>query len=304
MAKTVAGLFHRFPKAEDALHELERGGIDRENISIVANDANGEYSKLAGRGASNMVAGAGTGAAIGGVTGLILGVAALAVPGVGPIVAAGPLTAALGSAGVGAVAGGLIGALTGMNIPEEEARYYADAVRRGGALVLVKTTDEQAEHVCSVLNRAGAEDIRARNTDWSGAGWKTCEVVEPRLAETNIESDQLSRSSEPDAPQLTRTGARIYVDGLEMDPRKSRFDQFEQDYRSDFAARLPNSGYSYEQFAPAYRYGNSLASDSYHREKGWADVEPVAEKDWEERNPGTWNQVKEAVHYGWECARR
>ena len=221
MARTVAGLFDRLAKAEDAIRGLERSGIDRNNISIVANDAKGEYAKLAGSGGGHMASGAGTGAAIGGVAGLILGLAALAVPGVGPVVAAGPLAAALGSGSIGAMAGGLIGALTGMSIPEEDAQHYADAIRQGGVLVLVKTTDALAEHVCGILNEAGAEDTEERTADWPGEGWTACDVAEPRLSETHIESDQLSRSSEPKTPQLTRTGARIYVDGLEMDPRKN-----------------------------------------------------------------------------------
>ena len=294
MARTVVGLFDRFADAEDAIGELAKSGIDRNRISIVAKDAKGEYVKLAG--GSSLVAGAGTGAAIGGVAGLILGLAAIAIPGVGPVVAAGPLATALGSAGVGAAAGGIMGALTGMNIPEDDARYYAEAIGQGGALILYNSTDEQAEYVREVLNRSGARNVEERNAGGRNQG--------ARDIETQRERAQLRQTPEADAPQITRSGARIYVDGLEMDPRKSRFEDFEPDYRSNFDEHFKSSGYTYEQFTPAYRYGYSLAHEERYRESEWRDVEPDAERDWEERNPGTWSQVKDAVRHAWEHKRR
>lgn len=260
MSQTVVGLFDRFQKAEDVIEQLQKLGVERNSISLIAKEA--ESQRLPSDEASATIAGAGAGAAIGGVAGLILGLAALAIPGVGPIVAAGPLAAALGSAGIGAAAGGFIGALTRMNIPEEHAQYYADAVRRGGALVVVNAADEQAGAVRDLMNRYGAED------------------AEQRDAETQIETRELSRTSEPQAAQMTRTGARIYIGGLEMDPRKDRF----------------------EDNSPAHRYGRSLAADPLNRDREWRDVEPGAKRDWEERNSETWSQVREAVQHGWDRA--
>jgi hypothetical protein len=222
MAKTVVGMFDRFLLAEDAVDQLEKAGFPKNDISIVAGQE-GAHARKSEDDSAGMVAGAGAGAAIGGVAGLVLGLGALAIPGIGPLVAAGPIAAALGSAGIGAAAGGFLGALTGMNIPEDDAGYYAEAVRQGGAMVIVKADEAHANVARDILNRAGARDIRDRD----GQG-----------------GDPLSHSSEPAAPQIALSGARIYEDGLEMNPRKSRFEDFEPDYRAHFEGRFQGSGYT------------------------------------------------------------
>jgi len=206
MAANVAGMFEHTLEAEDAIGELQKAGFERDHISIVAQDASGAATSSSG--AKNVAtAGAEAGAIIGGIAGLLAGLGAIAIPGVGPLIAAGPLAAAIASAGVGAAAGGLIGALSGLNIPESDANYYAEGIRAGRALVIVRTDDAHAEQAREILDRQGALRIGP--------------------SEQTLEEDQLARSSEPDAPQLTRTAARVYVGGLEMDPRKSRFEDFE-----------------------------------------------------------------------------
>ncbi|MEO7912084.1 MAG: general stress protein, partial [Roseiflexaceae bacterium] len=146
MAKTIVGLFDDVNEAHTAVQELMDAGVDHNAISIVANDAKGEYKQYKADG-SSAAEGAGAGAVgggvLGGVLGLLVGVGALAIPGIGPVLAAGPLAAALGAAGastlvgagVGAATGGLIGGLIGLGIPEEDANMYAEGVRRGGTLV-------------------------------------------------------------------------------------------------------------------------------------------------------------------------
>jgi hypothetical protein len=117
--------------------------VSRDDISFIANKAGtGEWTEPArpdqrdmidaGDKVSNVAGDAGIGAAIGGVGGLLLSFAGMAIPGVGPVLAAGPIVAALGGAGLGAAAGGLIGVLTESGIPEDEAGLYAEGVRRGG----------------------------------------------------------------------------------------------------------------------------------------------------------------------------
>src|SRR6185503_10222365 len=141
--KTIVALYDDFATAQRATQELVAKGIDRGNISLVANDVAGEYSQSVNDSdaapvtltADATAVGAGTGAVIGGIGGLLVGLGALAIPGIGPIIAAGPLVSALVGAGVGAVTGGLVGALTSLGVPEAEAGYYAEGVRRGGALV-------------------------------------------------------------------------------------------------------------------------------------------------------------------------
>jgi len=205
MATNVVGMFEHTLEAEDTIAELQQAGFGRDHISIIAQDASGKPATSTG--ATNVVtAGAEGGAIIGGIAGLLVGLGSIAIPGIGPLIAAGPLAAAIASAGVGAAAGGLIGALTGMNIPESDANYYAEGIRAGRALLVVRTDDAHAEEAREIMDRRGALRIGQ--------------------SEQEVQQEELSRSSEPDVPQLTRTAARVYVGGLEMDPRKSRIEDF------------------------------------------------------------------------------
>ena len=179
MPKTVIALMDNIGEAQAVVTELIAAGIRREDIGFMANQKHAipsaEYLNEAegGNAASGALAGAGTGAAIGGVAGLALALAPLAIPGIGPIVAAGSIAATLTGAGIGAVAGGLIGGLMNLGVSEEQAHYYAEGVRRGGILVTVAAeSDAQADTAVDVMKRNGAVDIDARVTEWKKQGWK------------------------------------------------------------------------------------------------------------------------------------
>jgi uncharacterized protein (TIGR02271 family) len=178
MSKTVIGLLDNLGEAQDVVQDLVASGIERDDIGFMANEKQAAPTRTdttrEGAGvASGALAGAGTGAAIGGVAGLALALAPLAIPGIGPIVAAGAIAAALTGAGLGAVAGGLIGGLTRLGVPEEDAHYYAEGVRRGGILVTVAADDErEADAAAEILRRHGAVDIDQRATEWKKQGWK------------------------------------------------------------------------------------------------------------------------------------
>lgn len=188
--KTVVGLFDTFAEAQNVVQDLVDSGFSRENISIVANDANGEYATYDSEGdvADGAMAGAGTGALVGGVLGLLVGVGALAIPGVGPVLAAGPLAATLTGAGIGAVAGGLLGALVDLGVPEEDAHYYTEGVRRGGALVTVAADDARADDAIAIMNRHGAVDLDERSSSWQDSGssdYSTDQVSQERSTYSN-----------------------------------------------------------------------------------------------------------------------
>jgi uncharacterized membrane protein len=175
---TITALYDYREDAQRALRELVDMGIAREDVSLVALDAAGEYSRYHGRDLpveSDTAEGAATGAVIGGLGGLVVGLAALAIPGIGPVLAAGPIASALiaggVSAGVGAVAGGLVGALVDLGLSEEEAGYYAEGVRRGGTLLTVTTTENMTNRVMDVMDRHNAVDIEERATAWRETGW-------------------------------------------------------------------------------------------------------------------------------------
>ena len=97
--------------------------------------------------------------------------AVLAIPGIGPIIAAGPIVATLSGAGVGAVAGGLIGGLTDIGVSRTDAEYYAESVRRGGALVTVRADDSRADRAADIMREHGAIDIERRAEQWRDRGW-------------------------------------------------------------------------------------------------------------------------------------
>jgi uncharacterized membrane protein len=171
--KTIVGVFNSVQDAHAAVAELEAQGISRDEISVVANKNASGYNTMDDRDkTSDVVADAGIGAAIGGVGGLLLSAAgALTIPVIGPILAAGPIAAALTGAGIGAAAGGLVGALTESGIPEQDAKYYAEGVRRGDVLVTIRTDDAHADRVCDVLDRHDAIDVDDRVQNWKSRGW-------------------------------------------------------------------------------------------------------------------------------------
>ena len=185
MAKTVVGLFDDFAEAQSVVQDLVNAGFRREDISIAANQtASGNTGgAVTGTGAGEGHAvgkDAGIGAGIGGAVGLLTGLGLLAIPGVGPILAAGPLAAAFGvgvvgstltGAVVGGVVGGLVGALTHIGVPKEHAEYYSEGVRRGGTLVTVNAPDNQAEEAVDILNGHNAVDIEERGASYRTGGY-------------------------------------------------------------------------------------------------------------------------------------
>lgn len=165
----VVGVFSDLGEAQKAAARLENAGFPKDSIGIVTRSgpqARDEHT-------SPVENDAAAGAAIGGIGGLVLTFATLTVPGVGPLLAAGPILAALGGAGVGAVAGGLIGALTRMGISEDDARGYAEGIRRGDVLLTVRTSATGADRARGILGDSNARrDEHAPGTahepSWTG----------------------------------------------------------------------------------------------------------------------------------------
>ncbi len=201
--KTVVGLFNNFDDAQQTVRALRDAGFPKENISMIARDTNGDYTRYmegTRAGDTRNIApgtadtranydtntntdtgtnvgegtawGAGIGAVLGGLGGLLLGLGTLAIPGIGPVLAAGPLAGTLVGAGAGAVTGGIIGALVGLGIPEEQAHAYAEGIRRGGTLVVVRTADENADKASDIMNRFNPVDIDRTMQAWKQANWK------------------------------------------------------------------------------------------------------------------------------------
>jgi len=164
MKTSVMGIVETREQAETILTTLQQIGIGSGDVSILFPDKAGtrdfahEHNTKAPEGA---VAGAATGGILGGTIGLLAGIGALAIPGLGPFVAAGPLMAALSGAAAGATTGGIVGALVGMGIPEIEAKHYEGKVRGGNILIAVHVESrEQRNQVEDLLKRGGARDVK------------------------------------------------------------------------------------------------------------------------------------------------
>lgn len=175
--KTVSGLFDTYSDASSAVSALEAHGIPSHDISIVSNDQDTRrtHDDGASGAAEGAGAGAGLGAAVGGAGGLLAGLGMLAIPGVGPVVAAGWLAATAAGAVAGAVAGGaaggLIGGLADSGVSEDDAHVYAEGVRRGGSLVTARVEDHLKGEAEAILKQSNWVDPTARRQAYSEQGW-------------------------------------------------------------------------------------------------------------------------------------
>jgi uncharacterized membrane protein len=169
------GTFPNRDKAEEALHELRESGFPMDRVSILAKDTDrddeirgSEVDEAQNRGSNRKPGknespeGAGIGAVagtvLGGLGGLLVGLEAILIPGVGPFLAAGTVATTLAGAGIGAAAGSLVGALTGLGIPEEQAQVYNERVQRGDYLVIIEGTEDEINRAASVVRKHNISD--------------------------------------------------------------------------------------------------------------------------------------------------
>src|SRR5690242_21160591 len=158
------GIYPDRASFESALEALRAAEFRNSDISAILPDRDRTTKDLAHeintKAPEGIAAGAGTGAALGGVLGWLVGVGALAIPGIGPLVAAGPVVAALAGAGAAGATGGLVGGLVGAGIPEVEAKRYAGRVRDGGCLLSVHCDDSKwAKRAEEILEATGGKHV-------------------------------------------------------------------------------------------------------------------------------------------------
>ena len=209
MPDTVIGAFDSFDDAAKAAAALREAGFPDKDVNIVANDARRSLEQEATASVpasddktSGLATGLVAGGALGGAAGLAISVMGLAIPGIGPILAAGPIAAALAGAGAGAVAGGLVGALTDLGMTQTDAEYYAEAVRRGAALVTVRTDASRVDDAEAIMRRHDAFDIEDRVEQWKSSGWTGYDASAAPYTYAEIEIYRLECQRQP------RTSAR------------------------------------------------------------------------------------------------
>jgi hypothetical protein len=159
----VYGIYKSAMAAERAVDQILAAGFSNNDISVLLpdNQSSKEFAHEKNTKApEGTAAGATAGGVLGGALGLLAGIGSLAIPGVGPIIAAGPIMAALAGVGVGGAVGGLIGALVGMGIPEYEAKRYEGRVKNGGVLLSIHCAhSDDISRAKRLLDQTGAEDI-------------------------------------------------------------------------------------------------------------------------------------------------
>jgi hypothetical protein len=211
------GIFVDRAAAENAVDRLVAGGFSNQDVSVLMADRQGakdfatEKNTKAPEGTTT---GVGVGGLAGGTLGLLAGIGALAIPGVGPLIAAGPIMATLAGVGVGGAVGGLVGALVGLGIPEYEAKRYEGRVKDGGILVSVHCdSSEEVSRAKDILKNAGGEDIAS-----SGEKSVSTHTVDDRVErDRNVTADRYDR----DVPRRDLDSTRVN-DGVLADSTTTR----------------------------------------------------------------------------------
>jgi hypothetical protein len=184
-SKAVLGIYKNRAAAETAVNTLRTEGFLPSSISVLMPDTAGsqDFAHVKGTKAPEGAAtGAGTGAVVGGTLGILAGIGALAIPGVGPLIAAGPIMAALAGAGVGGAIGGIGGALIGLGIPEYEAKRYEGYIKEGGILLSVHTeTADEVTRAKKCLENTGAQDISSTTETDNRRRIVLCTLLDKRV---------------------------------------------------------------------------------------------------------------------------
>jgi hypothetical protein len=178
MTVTITHVFDDYESAESAVRELEGAGFTSDQISVVGRRP--DHGEQPAEGAA-------TGATLGGVGGAAAGLLAslglIAIPGIGPLVAAGAVATTLAGAATGAIAGGILGALVDYGISREEAPVYAESIRRGGTLVSVRAEDTRSGDAELIMQRHEPVDMQERGQAYRAEGWQSYDPSAPAYSE-------------------------------------------------------------------------------------------------------------------------
>jgi uncharacterized membrane protein len=276
MSKTVICLANTEAQAEAIVQRLNEVGIPTSDVSVLFPDKSGsrdfahEHNTKAPEGTA---IGASAGGVTGGVLGLLAGIGALAIPGVGPFIAAGPIMAALSGAAVGAAIGGIGGALIGLGIPEFEARQYEAKIKEGNILISAHAADgDVVDRVKKIMKEAGAEDITSTG--------------EVSVSDNDRKTEDGRLAARGDAKAIDPTVEAAY-------------------WRDNFKGRpYAENATSFDDYAQAYDYGvNSYAK---YPGRNFDDVEDHLSRDWDGARGASklqWVQARNATRDAWERIR-
>jgi len=199
MSQTITRLFDNYSDAKTALVDLETLGVRHDDMSIVASNVDGAHGEHhhdhdGVNDHGDVTRGTSTGAVLGGAGGLLAGLGLLAIPGLGPIVAAGWLAATAAGAGIGAIGGAatgsIVGALKNAGHSEEDAHVYSEGVRRGGTLLSARVPDELVPQVEAVLGRNNSVDAETRGRAYREQGWSRFDETAPAYTHDQVVAER------------------------------------------------------------------------------------------------------------------
>ena len=188
--KTLCRVYDSYGQARAAVDALKSAGVSDSDISIVANKhVSAEHADVDE--VSGAAKGAGIGGAVGGGAGLLAGLGLLAIPGLGPVVAAGWLAATAAGAAAGAATGGIVGALVDAGVNREHADVYSESIRRGGTMVTARVADEEAARVEAMLSTYKPIDPVVRGEEYRKSGWSAFDEKAPPYRPNSSEIDRM-----------------------------------------------------------------------------------------------------------------
>lgn len=190
MTQTITNVYDDPATARQVVAALEDAGFTSDEVSIVRQNEEGWSNTDTDDDSSGAATGATVGLAAGTGAGLLVSLGLVAIPGLGPLVAAGVLATTLAGAAAGAVGGGIIGALTDFGVSEDDAQVYAENIRRGGTLVSVRTDESRASIAEEIMHRMGPVDIAERGNAYRGEGWTSYDPASPAYSRDEIETER------------------------------------------------------------------------------------------------------------------
>lgn len=265
MAKTVIAIYDDVAAAYSSIKELINQGFISKDISILVNEnitPHKEFKTVL----SDVVQGT--------------------VPGIGKVITAGPLAQMLHASGED---GSILKSLMDLGLPDDAAQSYAEGVRRGGALVSLSVEDAAADQARGFLDLHRPVDMKQRSRQWREEGWAGYDAL----------AAPYSRRAHPAPVASPAENDWEAPSSQEVMVAFSDFNTYEADFRNHFATTMLGSGYTYEQYQPAYRFGYHLATNQQNYTRDWKEIEQEARQHWDQRSPGTWEAIKTAVHYAW-----
>lgn len=300
--KTVIALYDVFTDAQAAVRDLMQAGVDQDDISLIGPERQPTDVRNAGAAATpegqdeRELAAARADVATWDDD--VAGLAPLAVPGIGPVMAIGPLAAGY-SGSASAVGGDFSGVLLGWGLPDEDADTYAEGLRRGGTLVLATVADGEVEIAGRIMNKYDPTDLKSRSTDWRQTGWTGFDAeAQPYTGGTL--TDEVAH-----ATRGAYSRSYAYPDAMTSTDTDAGTTAHEASYRQHYDANYAGAAYDYRDYQSAYRFGSTLGGNNRLVDLGrWEDIEPAARAQWEDTHNEPWDDFKEAIRHGWNEMRQ